>query len=108
MIKISNYLIKSSTFYTFNEFLDRALEKINKNSNYCLETMVSDFDQMQSLEDFVHVTPVKRKRKATPIEKPQKKKIKRKIESKLSPVKPVVIGKILYSINLFTILTGFE
>ena len=103
MINNSNFLIESSTFYTSNGFSDRALEKINKNSNYCLETMVSDFDQMQSLEDFVHITPVTRKRKATPIEKPKKKKIKRKTESKLSPVKPVVIGKISDFISLFII-----
>ena len=55
--------------------------------------MVSDFDGMQSLEDFVHTTPVKRKRKAMPVEKPKKKKMKLKLEPQSTPIKkPVIIG----------------
>ena len=88
---LNSYL--SFALYSINEFLDRALEKIQKNSTYCLETMVQDFETMQSLEDFVTTTPVKRKRKATPLQKPKKKKLKVKLEPREAPVQqPVMIG----------------
>ena len=52
--------------------------------------MVTDFENMQSVEDFVHVTPVKRKRKAGPPEKPKKKK-KAKLPLKPAPVKQTIV-----------------
>lgn len=63
--------------------------------------MVADFENMQSLEDFVQVTPIKRKRKATPIEKPKKKKQKIKVEPAMSPLKkPIIIGMLKIGKNL--------
>ena len=56
--------------------------------------MVSDFENMQCVEDFVQVTPIKRKRKAPPIEQPKKKKLKRKLDLKPPPTPAaLVIGK---------------
>ena len=63
--------------------------------------MVADFENMQSLEDFVQMTPIKRKRKATPIEKPKKKKQKVKVEPPMSPLKkPIIIGTLKISNNI--------
>ena len=64
-------------------FLEAMLDKINKNSNYCLETLSADIDQLECMNDFVHAvkrkskssseTPVKRRRqtKKPPIDLPQ-------------------------------------
>ena len=39
------------------------MDKINKNANYCLETLSADVDNLECMTDFVHA--VKRKSKST-------------------------------------------
>ena len=90
MNSLPGYIYETKIIIFTLHFLERALEKVTKNANYCLETMVNDFEGMQSLDDFVHVTPVKRKRKAGPPEKPKKKK-KAKLALKPPPIKQTIV-----------------